>query len=413
MLVCEYSIFFSIPTIIFIQTNDLSMSAIASVIEFLPRVVCFSLILFVIDKVLISRQIIISDCLRIGALLFSLLFFGSSEYFLFLLGGMGIISMWSVIKFEKIVSQITDEADQKMVISYSQGIDQLSRVLGGGVSILAVRDWNISLSINILFLSMALLFFLRFRALGLEGIQVSHHKTADFFISTQRNIRGKRKKQTSREAKLENFSMKSFFGMFRTLVPLIVIVAALNFIDGAIRTILPSLVVEHIKASPEIAPALIMISYILGTVLSFLFSYLNRFLGERFLCISSIIIMVGGVFIMYYSTIDILFYLGVIFFLGFRVWFNIIARVARNRLVSAEHFGKLLSIYLPIIFLPFVLSGVVIDTLSDRFTSYEILQFIGYFFLVCTILLVLLRKGIFSLLCSPKLSNRTAHPRKE
>lgn len=351
VLVVEYTVFYAVPVIAYVKTLNLSTSALTAVVEFLPRIIVLPLILTFIDRVPLLRQIAVSDAMR-AILVGGLLLFHSLSALLVLLGLVGILSMWSVIKFEKLVAAIDDPALETEVISRSQGVDQLARVAGGVIATLAVQHLPLVAGSCVVLLATGYIALLHFRSRS-AGILESGSWSGRRALTTQDSA--------------------PIVGLIRPLALLIGLLLSINLYDGILRTLLPNLVISRYGADAELVPVIMTISYLFGILMALIFErYVLKKSGITIL-FSSLGVLTASLVTMSLAPGATTFFFGAVVFFGGRVWFNIAARIARNRLIDRENFGRSLSLYLPAIFFPFVVAGVLVGALGRYFTANEML----------------------------------------
>lgn len=352
VLVTEYTFFFLIPVLVFTRTSSLSASALASVVEFLPRVLMLPLFLLVLDRARLGRQIAVSDALR-AALVAAIVVDASVPVLLVALGAFGAVSMWSVIAFEKVVASIEPSQAQRAVVARSQGLDQLARVVGGFAAMAAIEAPEL---VGGLCLGLLCSGYLALRLYG-RGAPPDAPRRA---LSLPRRFDA-RNPAPGRMAAL------------RPLAVLVAMLVAVNLLDGLVRTLLPALAIAHHGGPAEAVPAVMTMSYLLGAVLSVVFERVSMRVGERRLLALSIGILVAALVAMAAAPNAVAFYLGAVVFFGARVWFNIIGRLARNRIVDHRHLGGVMALYLPAVFLPFAVAGGIVALLAGAFAASEIL----------------------------------------
>lgn len=352
VLVSEYTFFFLIPVLVFTRTSSLSASALASIVEFLPRVLMLPFFLLVLDRVRLGWQIAVSDVLR-AALLAVIVVDAPVPVLLLALGAFGVVSMWSVITFEKVVASIAPSQAQRVVIARSQGLDQLARVAGGVAAMVAIEAPGLVGGVCLGFLGSGYL-ALHFYARGAPS-------------DAPRRVLSRAPRSDTRK------TAPGRLAALRPLAVLIALLVAVNLVDGLVRTLLPALAIAHHAGPAEAVPAVMTMSYLLGAALSVAFERVSLKLGERRILAVSITILVCALGAMAAAPNAVAFYLGAVVFFGARVWFNIIGRLARNRIVDHRHLGSVMALYLPAVFLPFVAAGSIVALLAYTFEAFEIL----------------------------------------
>lgn len=372
VLIVEYTFFYAIPVLAYVKTLSISTSALTAIVEFLPRVLVLPFILRFIDRIALVSQITVSDGIRL-ALVGGLLVSQSLAALLMLLGVIGVLSMWSVIKFEKLVAAIDDPGRQTEVISRSQAVDQFARVVGGLIAMLAVHHLNL--------VAMACMVVL---VSGYAALRLFHRRAFD---SVAVDGWGGRRPD-------EHDASVSVLALLRPLALLIALLLAINLIDGVLRTLLPNLIITKFGAGAEVVPVIMTISYVFGIVMSFLFERFVLRQSGTVVLFSSLGILVAALLAMSVAPSVVAFFLGAVVFFGGRVWFNIAARIARNRLIDRQYFGRSLSLYLPAIFLPFVVAGVLVGLLARHYSASQILAGLAVCSLAGLVLLVLRRRPL-------------------
>lgn len=260
--------------------------------------------------------------------------------------------MWSVIAFEKVVASIEPSQAQRAVVARSQGLDQLARVVGGAAAVAAIGAPDLVGGLCIGLLASG---YLALHAFGRRGQPDAPRRALTLPPRSEGN--------------------GAAFGGAAALRPLYVLVSllfAVNLVDGLVRTLLPALAIARHGGPAEAVPAVMTTAYLLGAAMSLVFERASERIGERRILAVSIGILVFALAAMAAAPSATVFLVGAVVFFGARVWFNIVGRLARNRIVDQRHMGSVMALYLPAIFLPFVAAGGFVALLADAFEASEI-----------------------------------------
>ncbi len=336
---------------VLVLTGSVPLAALTVFLEWAPRTLLPLVGGYFIDHWSLRRQMLMIDAARILIAL-GVALAGNVEALLAGAMAIGFFNLWAMVAFERVLDletqARTDVERHKRLrrFSLSQTTDRVARIAGAAIASLT------------LYLDSALTFAFVAAVLFLAGHLVSlSQKMPAITGGTDRS----------------RFPLgKSIALTFSTpdISRLIVILFFLNAIQGLIIAIMPPLMVIQFSATPADIPIFFMILNASSVALTAVFPFASQRLGGRSVLALALIASFTGLCLSAFLPWQWPFVALVAVSIAMRGWYDIHLRLERNAVVPAEHLGRILLVFLPVIYLPFALGGLAAAMLSTVFSPY-------------------------------------------
>lgn len=334
-------------------TGSVPLAALTVFLEWAPRTLLPLVGGHFIDRWSLKRQMLVIDASRISIAL-GVALAGRVEVLLAGAMAIGFFNLWAMVVFERALDletpARTDVERHKRLrrFSLSQTTDRVARIAGAAVASLT------------LYLETALAFAFVASVLFLAGhlVSLSERATAAM-VGTDRS----------------SFPLgKAIVLTFSTpdISRLIAILFFLNAMQGLIVAIMPPLMVTQFSATPADVPVFFMILNAASVALTAVFPFVSRRLGGRFVLALALLASFTGLCLSAFLPWQWPFVALVAISIAMRGWYDIHLRLERNAVVPAEHLGRILMVFLPVIYLPFALGGLAAAMLSAVLSPYEV-----------------------------------------
>lgn len=375
---CDQFLMFAIPLTILKETNSVKLSALAFVIEWIPRVVFFPLVGGIIDRFNLKKVLIFIDLFRVLLLLLAIFFLDVFGYFVTLSGMMAFISVCYVVNFvsiEAIIPNNIAKEEYAKVHSVIQAVEQFSQVIGPALAGLIYLEFNIN---GILF---ACIFAFLISSINLLFVHIKSALTAQ-------NLSFKGMLQSNMDA-------VKFLFVKKHLLYLCGLTWVVNILYGTALAISVAIVVKHFQLSEIYYSGLQTISAMLAIPVFTIIPLIARRKGILFIGkISLLTILLSGL-IMATAPNYFIYLVGYALLISFDGGFNVYIRTMRSTLIPKEHLGKVIGVIGALNLLSIPLSGLLVSSLSSHLSLLNIILIAFFISLILSILLLLIGKFFF------------------
>ena len=350
-LIGEHSFSFAFPTAVFIITGSAPLTALTVFFEWAPRCLLPLIGSAVVDTWPLRRQIAIVDATRIVVTALAA-FHGTAPALMAAATVIGFCNLWAMVLFDRsLYAQTSGETDalarsRLARFSFSLSTERLARIAGAAVA-------GITLSASALYFS---------------------YLAAAVFIVGHLVARPAYPHLAQAAARGENHLREAIRSVTSSpdLMRLIAIITFLNIVHGLIFAIMPVLLVNGYGARTQDVPTFFMILNIAAMGLLAALPALNRHLSHRTILLVSLIGALGGLAISVFIDLQWPFMVVVALSVAMRGWYDVHLTLERNEVAPADYLGRILMVFLPLIYLPFALAGLATAALSTALTPQQI-----------------------------------------
>lgn len=375
---CDQFLMFAIPLTILKETNSVKLSALAFVIEWIPRVVFFPLVGGVIDRFNLKKVLIFIDLFRALLLISAIFLLDYFGVFVTLSSMMAIISICYVVNFvsiEAIIPNNVVKEEYAKVHSVIQGVEQFSQVIGPSLAGLIYLRFNIN---GILF---ACIFAFLISAINLFFVHIKSALTAQ-------NLSLKGMLQS-------NIDALKFLFVKKQLLYLCGLTWVVNILYGTALAISVAIVVKHFQLSEMYYSGLQTVSAILAILVFTIIPLIVRKKGILFIGKMSLLTILTSGLVMAIAPNYFIYLAGYALLISFDGGFNVYIRTMRSTLIPKEHLGKVIGVIGALNLLSIPLSGLLVSSLSGYISLLNIILIAFFISLLLSISLLLVGKFIF------------------
>lgn len=362
---------FAVPLAIFKSTHNVTYSGLAFIIEWLPRVICFPVAGFFVDRLRAKYLFLGVDIARAALLIMALfLLINGLNTFVVLSITMGLLSIGFVLNFvatEAMLPRNIDNVHLPKAHATLQGIDQITQVAGPALAVV-ISIWGELLPI----ISVAATLF-TLSAINLLSLHTSH-------ITSKHPMSWK-------AVYSSNIIALKILIENKVLLHLSALTWVVNLIYGAALVVSAAVVVQvfelssgHFGLMQTTAAAVSVI--IFGLIPRFINKYGLPALGATAFCImifSGLVLSASGHFIIYL--------VGYVALIAFDGVFSVYIRIFRSQVIPQEHLGKASGLLGLINICAIPISASFVTLLSGYFSPFYIF---GIIFALATALGVFL-----------------------
>ncbi len=338
----EQLIGISIPIIIYTETNDAALAALSFFAIWVPRCLFPFVAAHVIDASPPRLQMRALDILR-GATLLTLIVLPVGVWLLVGAGLLSLLNLWMIALFEKGLSAAAPggsaSQDQTAIETFSTALraDRLALIISAIVSGSLLSTENETLLILI----------------AVAVLIVAHWFQARSGILRFRVVPDGTDRTTVRQ------TMRALFGNV-TICRLIVLLWVLNLLQGMVFSALPVIAVDGFgsdaTAAASIFAALHIGSWCVLRTYPNIASWIAR--GPRLtftmVCFSASLVAA------FLTSSYFIFIAAVCISLSIRNTLDVEVIIERNRHIPHASFGRSMAVFLPLIYLPFALAGLLV-----------------------------------------------------
>ncbi|PWW11913.1 MFS transporter [Pantoea sp. AG702] len=377
---CDQFLLFAVPLAILKATGSLTLSSLAFVIEWLPRIIFFPLSGFMADRIKPRFIFFNVDALRallMGAV-FALLYWYPGSTFPALAAMMALLSVAYVLNFVAtdalLPRHLSSEALPK-AHSMLQGVDQITMVLGPAIAV-AISSWGGIDSILIVAAVLFAISAINYLFLETHDLEVTEKLGFHTLLASNRTALHVLKKN-------------------KILLHLCALTWVVNLVYGAALVVSAAVILKEFNLSDRYFGAL-QTTAALVTIVAFFFvpRFASRFglstLGTFSFCA---MILAGAIMSL---SVDYAMYLaGYAVLMAFDGAFSVYLRTLRSQVIPKEHLGKTMGIIGLMNMCSVPASGAVVSLLSGHFMPLQIISIILVAALVFGLLLIFFGRRVF------------------
>lgn len=361
-LLAERVVIFIVPVAIYIDTQDIFLSGLAYVGQWLPQVLLLPFAGGLTQRFRPAYQFFSLDLLRaLLALCIPFFFIGSVSSTIVIVGIITLFSGYSLVIMEAFLSNYAKSEIVPVVQARMSSCYQASLIAGPALGAFLISSFSLAHILEfvaVVFISSSFLCWLLFRYFGYINIDWSNEKKIPPSLFTGFQIVFKSK----------------------ALMLIMVLTICVNFIEGIIVSQLPAIVTIELGASASEAGFVLSIGAIFS-VLTFTFAswLLGKISIETIGSLSIPFMGLGAVMLPFTSTLTTFSFVFSMWVIG-RSLYTLWMRSRRISLIPKANAGRALSVFIAGILAGAPLSGIAVATLSTIFDPMKTL--------VCGIVLV-------------------------
>lgn len=352
----EYAFSIAFPAAVLARTGSVPLAALTVFLEWAPRTLLPLISGRFADSWSLRHQTVLIDGARILAAL-GVVVHGSVEALFVGAMTIGFFNLWAMVVFERTLdldTRATTEVERNKRVrrfSLSQTTDRLARIVGA-----MIASVSLGLDVNLAFVFAVLILFLIGHVISLP------------LMSTTTPDERDRTKYSLVESIEVTFSSPD-------IRRLIAILFFLNAVQGMIVATMPSLLFTQFDAAPENIPIFFMMLNVASVCLTAIYPAVSRRFALHLILAFALLSAFCGLVVSIFLPWQWPFMVLVAVSIAMRGWYDIHLRLERNAVVPTEHLGRVLMVFLPIIFLPFALGGLAASLLSVIFSPYQVFVF--------------------------------------
>jgi hypothetical protein len=347
----EYCFSIALPAAIYSLTGSASLTALIVFFEWAPRCLLPFFGEIVVDRWAARRQLQILDALRVS-LAIGAAFAANVPLFLVATSMIGLCNLWAMILFERTLhaeAMDSDEADRHKRLtrfSIARSADRVARIAGSAAA-----------GLSLAWAPTAFGYF----AAGL--FLLGHALSAGTYSATSRATTW-----------LKITPLDTLRSLFRTpdLLRVALTILFLNTIHGMIFAVMPVLLVEEFGASTDQVPLFFLILNIAAALLLAVLPVISRYVPRDRLHASALIGMLCGLLVSALVQGLWPFMVIVAITIALRGWYDVHLTLERNEVVPKGQLARILTVYLPLIYVPFALSALVVAALITILSAYQV-----------------------------------------
>lgn len=347
----EYCFSVALPAAIYTLTSSASLTALIVFFEWAPRCLLPFLGETIVDRWSARRQIQILDFVRIS-LAAAAAFVASVPLFLVATSIIGLCNLWAMILFERTLHAEETDTDETVRrrrltrFSVARSADRFARIVGS-----AAAGLSLAWSPTVFGYFAASLFLL------------GHGVSAATYSKTSQVT-----------AWFGNSPLDTLKSLFTTpeLLRVVMTIVFLNAIHGMIFAIMPMLLVERFGASTDQIPLFFLILNIAAALLLIALPVISKYIPRDTLHASALIGMLSGLVLSAFLQELWQFMVLIALTIALRGWYDVHLTLERNEVVPKGQLARVLTVYLPLIYVPFALSALLVSALITVLPAYQV-----------------------------------------
>jgi MFS family permease len=353
---CDQFLLFAVPLAVLKATGSAGDTAVAFVIEWVPRVVSLPLLGAVMDGLRLKRVFLGLDLARVVLTVIAAIVVNVFGVFGTLSTLMACMSVCYVVNFLGIEATIPNnlsQGDYPRAHSVVQGVEQSSQVIGPALAAVIYQ----ASSIRVILLCCATLF-------AISSINMALLSMRDSSAANTASVR--RIVATNKVA----------FGVLmqrREVLYLSGLTWVVNFVYGTALAISAAVVVQHFRWGSAAFGGMQSGAAVMALAVFAVVPRLVKRTGVAFVGRLSLIIMISCGFILGIAPFFLIYAAAYCLLIAFDGGFNVYVRTMRSTVIPKEHLAKIMGIVGAVNLLSIPLSGALVSVLAGKIPLLDIL----------------------------------------
>lgn len=377
---CDQFLLFAVPLAILTSTGSLTLSSLAFVVEWIPRVIFFPLSGFLADRLKPRFLFFNVDASRMSLMFiaFALLSLAPESTFAILASMMGLLSVAYVLNFvaaDALLPRHVNADALPKAHSLLQGIDQITMVLGPALAV-ALSAWGGIRGILLVAAGLFCLSAINFLFLKTRDPEVSDKLSFHTLVASNRTALGVLKQH-------------------KILLHLCALTWVVNLVYGAALVVSAAVILNEFHLSDRYFGALQTTAAGVSIVMFFFIPRFSRRLGLSALGTFSFCAMILSGAMMALSKTYTLYLIGYALLMAFDGAFSVYLRTLRSQIIPEAHLGKTLGLIGLMNLCSVPASGALVSLLSPYFMPLDIIAIILLAALTTGVILILAGRWYF------------------